>query len=409
MRSRLAVLVVCTVADLILLAAPPARATAIDPAVVYTYDIAGADQGSDLEDFAAHAAETLADDRGWNLGGTIAFHRVPGGGSFTLWLAAPWRVADFSPGCSADWSCSVGRNVVINERNWLGGTPAWNGAGGSLRDYRHMVVNHEVGHWLGFGHAGCGGWGQTAPVMQQQSIDLAGCGFNSWPLPHERDAVAGARGIGIDDGVPVGSVDAVQASPGGFSVGGWALDPDTAAPIAVHVYVDDAGIGAASDGFRPDVGGIFPAHGPGHGFNAFVPAGPGAHRVCTYAINAQPGAPNRLLDCRIVLRTGWPVGWVDVVAPRPGAVWVGGWALDPHTAAPVAIHVYLDDRGVGVGVAGQRRPDVGAAYPGYGEGHGFDLVVPAAAGGHRLCAYAIDAAGGDGNTLLACRDVTVPP
>ena len=99
MRSRLAVLVACTLAVLILVAAPPARATALDPAIVYTYDVAGADQGSDLEDFAAHAAETLADDRGWNLGGTIAFHRVPAGGSFTLWLAAPWRVAGFSPIC----------------------------------------------------------------------------------------------------------------------------------------------------------------------------------------------------------------------------------------------------------------------------------------------------------------------
>ena len=54
-----------------------------------------------------------------------------------------------------------------------------------MRDYRHMVVNHEMGHWLGSGHQYCGGIGQPAPVMQQQSIDLQGCAFNPWPLDWE--------------------------------------------------------------------------------------------------------------------------------------------------------------------------------------------------------------------------------
>jgi hypothetical protein len=88
-------------------------------------------------------------------------------------------------GCSGAWSCRTGRNVVINDLRWRETSPAWVTSGGSLRDYRHMVVNHETGHWLGWDHSNCGGAEQPAPVMQQQSIDLQGCVFNAWPLDWE--------------------------------------------------------------------------------------------------------------------------------------------------------------------------------------------------------------------------------
>ena len=50
-------------------------------------------------------------------------------------------------------------NVVINNDRWVFASSSWNAGGGSLRDYRHMVVNHEVGHWLGHGHLFCPGPG----------------------------------------------------------------------------------------------------------------------------------------------------------------------------------------------------------------------------------------------------------
>ena len=162
------------------------------PSRIITYEVRGLDNGSDLESFAAQAAETYADPRGWSLGGSVAFVRVPSGGSFTLWLAAPGRVPGFGSPCSSLYSCRQGRNVIINEARWLGASPSWNAAGAALRDYRHMVVNHETGHWIGFGHAGCGGPGAPAPVMQQQSISLQGCAPNSWPLDSERHAAAAA-------------------------------------------------------------------------------------------------------------------------------------------------------------------------------------------------------------------------
>jgi len=100
-------------------------------------------------------------------------------------LSVASELPNFSEGCSSEYSCNVGRYVIINQDRWLGATSSWNNAGGTLRDYRHMVVNHETGHWLGHGHANCGGSGQPAPLMQQQSIDLQGCKFNPWPLDSE--------------------------------------------------------------------------------------------------------------------------------------------------------------------------------------------------------------------------------
>lgn len=137
-----------------------------------------------LATFRRQAQETYEDARGWR-GGGVRFVPVRRGGSFTLVLAAAAEVPRFSPVCSATWSCRVGRYVVINQERWKHASPAWNAAGGALRDYRHMVVNHETGHWLGHGHATCGGRGQPAPVMQQQSKGLDGCRFNPWPTVRE--------------------------------------------------------------------------------------------------------------------------------------------------------------------------------------------------------------------------------
>lgn len=139
---------------------------------------------ANLAEFKNQTNATLNDSRGWARMG-VAFKEVASGGMFTLVLAEASQLPSFSPGCSPDYSCRAGRYVIINQDRWIGATPSWNQAGGSLRDYRHMVVNHETGHWLGHDHESCGGVGQAAPVMQQQSISLNGCQFNPWPLANE--------------------------------------------------------------------------------------------------------------------------------------------------------------------------------------------------------------------------------
>jgi len=147
---------------------------------------------SNRQVFTDKIAATYAPDKGWSLNGYVKFNQVNSGCNFTVILAAPDQVAAASSGCDNVYSCTVGNNVIINYDRWTGASPAWTG---SLDDYRSMVINHETGHWLGFGHAHCSATGAQAPVMQQQSISLENCAFNPWPLDSERQTLAKRLGI----------------------------------------------------------------------------------------------------------------------------------------------------------------------------------------------------------------------
>jgi hypothetical protein len=162
--------------------------------ITYCVQLKGVDE-SNRDAFQNKLSAVYADSRGWSLGGDVAFQRVDGGCSMIVWLAAADQVPTFGAICDNIWSCTVHTNVIINYDRWKGASDAWNGGGGSLDDYRSMVINHETGHWFGFNHRFCSGAGQLAPVMQQQSIDLQGCKANSWPLPFELAAYRSSLGL----------------------------------------------------------------------------------------------------------------------------------------------------------------------------------------------------------------------
>ena len=139
---------------------------------------------ANLQEFKREVQQTYDDPRGWR-GTGVAFRQVRTGGSFVVVLAEASTLPSFSSGCSAEWSCRVGDYVVINQMRWLHASPMWHQQHQSLRDYRHMVVDHETGHWLGWGHRGCPKPGALAPVMQTQSKGLDGCKPNPWPTRAE--------------------------------------------------------------------------------------------------------------------------------------------------------------------------------------------------------------------------------
>lgn len=132
--------------------------------------------------FAKKVAETLNSPKGWHQ---IVTFQEGKSDSLIIILAPAADLPSYSKACSIKWSCRVGKYVIINEDRWLGASESWNSEGGKLRDYQHMVVNHEVGHWLGLEHASPDSPGRPAPLMQQQSISLQGCTPNPWPLPSE--------------------------------------------------------------------------------------------------------------------------------------------------------------------------------------------------------------------------------
>lgn len=156
-------------------------------ATVHRYCVAARGLDSSvLGEYREKLAAVYADPRGWNDGGRVAFVYVEDDCDYTAWLSSAAEVTSFSPVvCDNYYSCRVGANVIVNYDRWMGATDSWNNAGGNLEDYRVMVINHETGHWLGFGHSNCPGEGQPAPVMQQQSINLQGCTFNAWPVESE--------------------------------------------------------------------------------------------------------------------------------------------------------------------------------------------------------------------------------
>ncbi len=216
----------------------------------------------------------------------------------------------------------------------------------------------------------------------------------------------GCRQVTTTNRGPIGVIDGAQAvGTDRISVGGWAFDPDGTAPIAVHVYVDGAlATGTSSSGARPDVQAAF-GRGAVSGFAATVPAAAGRHTVCVYGIDSNAG-PNTQIGCRTVdVANHAPIGVIDYAQDSgSGQINVSGWTLDPDADTSLAVHVYLDNALVGAVSASGARPDVAAVY-GIGSRSGFAATVPASAGNHSVCLYAIDSTAG--NSLLGCRSVQV--
>lgn len=101
---------------------------------------------------------------------------------FEIILASANNVAKYCNfeglSCADTWN-----NIVyINNYRWTKGAKP---SQLSLKDYRIYLINHEVGHILGFGHAKPIK-NKKAPVMNQHTLGLKGGLPYQWPLPSEQ-------------------------------------------------------------------------------------------------------------------------------------------------------------------------------------------------------------------------------
>ncbi|MFE6284676.1 DUF3152 domain-containing protein [Streptomyces sp. NPDC057877] len=150
--------------------------------------------GLDGDLFAEAVQKTLNDDRGWAHNGGRTFERIHSGDpDFVITLASPGTTAEWCAKSGLDTtvdnvSCDSAstERVMINAYRWARGAKTY---GDEIHAYRQMLINHEIGHRLGYSHVTCDKEGDLAPVMQQQTkfleYDGIRCLPNAWPYPKD--------------------------------------------------------------------------------------------------------------------------------------------------------------------------------------------------------------------------------
>lgn len=172
----------------------------------YTVEV---EEGVDTTDFggddsvARMVDATLANPKSWTADGAVAFRRTARDEpAFRVTLASPLTVRE---NCGYEIELETScynpstERVYLNLARWIRGARSFQGDIGSYRQY---LVNHEVGHAIGYpDHEPCPADGALAPIMMQQTLGVANneiflrdnegvvpdnddtCLYNAWPFP----------------------------------------------------------------------------------------------------------------------------------------------------------------------------------------------------------------------------------
>ncbi|MEU6221844.1 DUF3152 domain-containing protein [Streptomyces sp. NPDC047022] len=143
------------------------------------------------EKAAAEIQTMLADPRSWAAHGKGRFQLVAAHADVIIKIATPAttdRLCASAGGTHGELNCEVSGGVIVNLKRWVTGSPEYNGP---PAEYRNLIINHEIGHLLGYGHMDCPGPGRAAPAMMQQIKGLHGCKSNAWPYTKDGTFIDG--------------------------------------------------------------------------------------------------------------------------------------------------------------------------------------------------------------------------
>ncbi|GGY43349.1 DUF3152 domain-containing protein [Streptomyces omiyaensis] len=135
----------------------------------------------------------LAHPRSWAAHGRGRFQLVDANADFVIRIATPDTAdalcARQGLDTHGELNCETTEGVVVNLKRWILGSPTF---AGPPEQYRHLIINHEVGHEIGIRqHLGCGGPGRPAPAMMQQIKGLDGCRSNAFPYDEDGVYITG--------------------------------------------------------------------------------------------------------------------------------------------------------------------------------------------------------------------------
>lgn len=143
----------------------------------------------ELECAANLILKVLNDSRGWSsiVGKEFQFTSLEKS-DFEIIFATPDTVDQLCAPLATNgiYSCRRENRVVLNYFRWIAGARDF---GTDLATYRLYLINHEVGHMLGWGHTTCPAEGALAPLMMQQSKSTNGCLPYGWPTYERLESI----------------------------------------------------------------------------------------------------------------------------------------------------------------------------------------------------------------------------